>query len=144
MTGKQKITCWDCLDAGVGNLCDKHTAAQPQLTLTRLSDVTPERVEWLWRGRLPVGKPVTLDGDPGLGKSTLALKIAATVTTGGEWPDGERCEHPGDVLLLSAEDGLADTVRPRLDASGADVTRVTAIEGSHTATPTPGSATYDP
>ncbi|UXA17028.1 AAA family ATPase [Mycobacterium sp. SMC-4] len=105
------------------------TASDPQLTLTRLSDVLPERVEWLWHGRLPVGKPVTLDGDPGLGKSTLALKIAATVSNGGSWPDGGRCEHPGDVLLLSAEDGLADTVRPRLDAAGADVTRVHAIEG---------------
>lgn len=104
---------------------DEHS----RLTLTRLSDVTPERVEWLWPGRLPVGKLATLDGDPGLGKSTLALAIAATVSTGGPWPDGGRCEHSGDVLLLSAEDGLADTVRPRLDAAGADVTRVTAIEG---------------
>lgn len=102
---------------------------QPQLTLTRLSDVTPERVEWLWQGRLPVGKIATLDGDPGLGKSTLALNIAATVTVGGPWPDGGHCRRSGDVLLLSAEDGLADTVRPRLDAAEADVTRVHAIEG---------------
>lgn len=101
----------------------------PQLTLTRLSDVLPERVEWLWQGRLPVGKIATLDGDPGLGKSTLALNIAATVTVGGPWPDGGRCRLAGDVLLLSAEDGLADTVRPRLDAADADVTRVHAIEG---------------
>ncbi|MEX3652380.1 AAA family ATPase [Mycolicibacterium fortuitum] len=102
---------------------------RPQLTLTRLSDVKPERLEWLWRGWLPKGKIVTLDGDPGLGKSTAALDIAATITTGGTWPDGTRCEHPGGVLLLSAEDGLADTVRPRLDAAGADVSRVHAIEG---------------
>lgn len=102
---------------------------ESHLSLVRLSDVTPERVEWLWTGRLPVGKLATLDGDPGLGKSTLALNIAATVTTGGEWPDGGTCQHRGDVLLLSAEDGLADTVRPRLDAAGADVTRVHAIEG---------------
>jgi hypothetical protein len=97
--------------------------------LTRLADVEPERVEWLWDGWLPRGKPVTLDGDPGLGKSTLALAITATVTTGGIWPDGSRCMYPGDVLLMSAEDGLADTVRPRADAAGADVTRVHAIEG---------------
>lgn len=97
--------------------------------LTRLADVEPESVAWLWPGRLPVGKLVTLDGDPGLGKSTLALAMAAVVTTGGVWPDGSTCKHPGGVLLLSAEDGLADTVRPRLDAARADVTRVHAIEG---------------
>ncbi|WP_179293487.1 AAA family ATPase [Mycobacterium intracellulare] len=99
------------------------------VALTRLSDVKPERVTWLWPGWLPRGKPVTLDGDPGLGKSTLSDEFAAVVTTGGQWPDGTRCEYPGSVLLMSAEDGLADTVRPRLDAAGADVTKVHAIEG---------------
>lgn len=97
--------------------------------LTTLSDVQPECVSWLWPGRIPVGKLVTLDGDPGLGKSTLALAFAATISTGGAWPDGSRCEHRGAVLLMSAEDGLADTVRPRLDAAGADVSNVHAIEG---------------
>lgn len=99
------------------------------VSLIALSDVKPERVEWLWPNRIPRGKLVTLDGDPGLGKSTLALAITGPITTAGQWPDGTRCEHPGAVLLLSAEDGLADTVRPRLDAAGADVTRVHAIQG---------------
>ena len=99
------------------------------LSVVRLSDVTPERVSWLWPGRIPAGKLVTLDGDPSLGKSTLALSFAAHVTTGRTWPDGTPCEHDGAVILLSAEDGLADTVRPRLDAAGADVTRVIAVEG---------------
>lgn len=102
---------------------------RPHLKVTRLSDVAPERLEWLWEGWLPKGKIVTLDGDPGLGKSTAALDFAATITTGGSWPDGTRCEHPGDVLLLSGEDGLADTVRPRLDAARAAVDHVHAIEG---------------
>ena len=97
--------------------------------LTRLADVKPETVRWLWPGRIPLGKLVTLDGDPGLGKSTLALALGATTTVGGRWPDGSTCKHPGAVLLMSAEDGLADTVRPRLDAAGADVTKVHAIEG---------------
>lgn len=110
----------------------------PELKLTRLADVEPERVEWLWPGRIPKGKITTLDGDPGLGKSTLALNIGATITTGSAWPDGGRCQYPGDVLLLSAEDGLADTVRPRLDAAGADVTRVHAIEGKSCVDPDNG------
>ena len=101
----------------------------PLVALTRLADVEPERVSWLWPGRIPLGKLVTLDGDPGLGKSTLALSIAAQVTTADKWPDGAVCEHPGGVLLLSAEDGLADTIRPRLDAAGADVTKVHAVQG---------------
>jgi hypothetical protein len=103
--------------------------ALSHVSLTRLSDVEPESVSWLWQGYIPRGKLVTLDGDPGLGKSTLALSLAAPVTTGGAWPDGTRCEHPGAVLLLSAEDGLADTVRPRLDAAGADVRHVHAVKG---------------
>ena len=106
-----------------------HAAETGGAVLTRLSDVKAEQVQWLWPGRIPVGKLVTLDGDPGLGKSTLALELAATITTGGVWPDGGYCERPGAVLLLSAEDGLADTVRPRLDAAGADVTQVHAVEG---------------
>jgi hypothetical protein len=102
---------------------------RPTPGLVCLADVQPERVSWLWQGRIPVGKLVTLDGDPGLGKSTLACALAAPVTTAGSWPDGTRCMYPGDVILMSAEDGLADTVRPRLDAAGADVKRVHALEG---------------
>ena len=94
--------------------------------LVRLSDVTPEQVAWLWEGRLPVGKLVLLDGDPSLGKSTLGLTFAAHVSTGKPWPDGAHCE-PGDVVLMSAEDGLSDTVRPRLDAAGGDPARVHAL-----------------
>lgn len=129
------------VEAAIGKDASDHIAAgktlselspldhAPTVSLISLAEVKPERVEWLWHGYLPKGKLVTLDGDPGLGKSTLALSLAAPVTTGGLWPDGSKCEHPGAVLLLSAEDGLADTVRPRLDAAGADVTKVHAFEG---------------
>lgn len=93
----------------------------------RLSGVAPEDVQWLWPGRLPLGKVAILDGDPGLGKTTLALDLAARLTTGRALPDGWPCAA-GGVVILSAEDGLADTIRPRLEAAGADCTRVLALE----------------
>ena len=94
--------------------------------VVRLSDVEPERVTWLWDGYLPLGKQVTLDGDPGVGKSTVTLDIAARVSTGSPMPDGT-APVKGAVLVLSAEDGLADTIRPRLDAAGADPAQVITI-----------------
>ena len=108
---------------------DEDAAPRPELVVTCMSDVKPLRVSWLWEGYLPLGKLVVLDGDPSVGKSTLAVEFAAIVSTGGRWPDAKRCEWRGDVLILSAEDGLADTIRPRLDAAGADVTKVHAIQG---------------
>jgi len=100
------------------------------LVLHRLSDLTSEDVRWLWPGRIPFGKITVLDGDPGLGKSTITLDLAARLTRGEAMPDGVRGdnEKPAGVLLLTAEDGLRDTVLPRLKALGADMTRVYALE----------------
>jgi hypothetical protein len=99
------------------------------LKTTRLAEVEPEHVSWLWPGRIPVGKITMLDGDPGNGKSTISLDIAARVSRGLPMPDGAASdlEGPGNVLLLGVEDGLGDTIRPRLDAAGADVNRITAV-----------------
>lgn len=99
----------------------------PTPAVVTLASVTPQQVSWLWPGRLPVGKLVVIDGDPSTGKSTLTLDLAARVSTGTPWPDSTPCPV-GDVLLLSAEDGLADTIAPRLAAAGADLTRVHALE----------------
>lgn len=93
-----------------------------------LSDVEPESVAWLWYGRIPLGKITVLDGDPGLGKSTATLDLAARVTRGLPFPDDRRRIDPAGVVLLSAEDDLGDTIRPRLDAAGADVSRVVALQ----------------
>ena len=98
----------------------------PRLSVVTMSEVRPEQVEWLWPGRLPVGKIVVLDGDPGTGKSTLTLDLAAHLSTGADWPDGAPCPLGGTVLL-SAEDGLADTISLRLLAAGADLARVHAF-----------------
>jgi hypothetical protein len=75
-------------------------------------------------GRIPLGKMTLLAGDPGLGKSFVTLDIAARVTRGTGWPDGAPSGQPGTVILLSAEDDAADTIRPRLEAAGANLDKV--------------------
>ena len=97
------------------------------LSTVNLATVEPESVKWLWPGYIPLGKVTVLDGDPGLGKSLLTLDLAARVTTGRDMPNGKPGVF-GAVVLLSAEDDLADTIRPRLDAAGAIVAKVTALE----------------
>lgn len=96
--------------------------------LVNLADVEPVRVSWVWPGRIPAGRLTVLDGDPGLGKSTITLDLAARITRGDAMPDGAPgLNLPRGVILMGAEDGLADTVRPRLDAARADVRRVVAL-----------------
>lgn len=90
----------------------------------RVADVVAQRVEWLWPGRLPLGKVGILDGDPGLGKSTITLDLCARVSQGRGMPDGQKLGGPRSCLVISAEDGVADTVRPRLEAAGADLERI--------------------
>jgi hypothetical protein len=87
------------------------------------SEVQPKRVEWLWPGRIPLGKVTVLDGDPSLGKSAITLDLAARVTTGRSMPDGSP-SPTGGVLVLNAEDEDADTIVPRLKAMGARLDRV--------------------
>ncbi len=106
-----------------------------QVWLTRLSSVARRPIQWLWPGRVPLGKVTLLVGDPGRGKSLMALDMAARVTTGAPWPDealeagGEPVarRHQGMALLLTAEDDTADTVRPRLEAAGGDPERVVVL-----------------
>jgi len=102
-------------------------------TVPTMADVTPVRVRWLWPGWLAAGKLALLDGDPGCGKSTVAVEIAARVTSGAPLPgeDNDVRHDPASVLLLTAEDGIADTVVPRLIAAGADRTRVRAWQYVH-------------
>lgn len=93
----------------------------------RLSDVKAEPVQWLWPGRIALGKLTILSGDPGLGKSFLTCDLAARVSTGRKWPDDKSKAPCGSVVILNCEDDLADTVRPRLDRHGADVAKVVAL-----------------
>ncbi|MDO8400584.1 MAG: AAA family ATPase [Bradyrhizobium sp.] len=90
----------------------------------RASDIQPERLEWIWRGRIARGKVMLIGGPPGLGKSQVTANIAATVSISGGWPCNEGRAPEGDAIILSAEDGIADTIVPRLIAAGANRDRV--------------------
>lgn len=93
-------------------------------TYRRMSDVEAKPIRWLWPGRIARGKVSMLAGHPGLGKSQLTSSMAAIVSTGSTWPaDKTPCEL-GNVCFLSAEDDAEDTIRPRLEAAGADLDRV--------------------
>jgi putative DNA primase/helicase len=110
-----------------GQLIPKAEAAwRPSLTC--LSDVRSEPISWLWPGWLARGKMHIIAGQPGVGKSTLAMKMAAVVSSGGRWPDGSAARQ-GNVVIWSGEDDLSDTLGPRLLASGADRSRVFFVSG---------------
>ncbi|KKN44605.1 hypothetical protein LCGC14_0691430 [marine sediment metagenome] len=92
-----------------------------------MADVKPKMVKWLWPQRMPLGSLSMIVSNPGLGKSLITMLISTKVTTGNDWPDSKNENPPGHVILISGEDNLEDTIRPRLDAAGADVNKVTAI-----------------
>lgn len=87
------------------------------------ADITPSPIDWLWSGWLALSKLHVLGGMPGTGKTTLTMALAATVTIGGRWPDGSRCES-GSVVIWSGEDDPSDTLVPRLAAAGANLSKV--------------------
>src|SRR2546425_757932 len=92
-----------------------------------LSQVETQQVDWLWQRRIPLGKITILDGDPGLGKSLLAINIAACITTGRSMPDGTPGRQ-GSVILIAPEDGAEDTIKPRMEAAGGDPSRVLLLD----------------
>jgi putative DNA primase/helicase len=95
-----------------------------RVILVPASDIKMRPVSWLWDGWLAGGKLHILGGVPGTGKTTIALGIAATLTTGGRWPDGAICSSRRSVIVWSGEDSADDTLVPRLAAAGADLSRV--------------------
>jgi putative DNA primase/helicase len=94
------------------------------LVSRRAADITPQPIEWLWPGRVAIGKQTLIAGEAGLGKSQIGIAMAAAVTTGGPWPCNEGRAPLGNVIILSAEDDPADTIVPRLLAASADLQRV--------------------
>ncbi len=101
-----------------------------ELKLIRMSDVQPEEVNWLWYPYIPFGKLTIIQGDSGEGKTTFVLAVISAMTKGDALPERDAAE-PVNVIYQTAEDGLADTIRPRLDALGADCSRVLVIDESN-------------
>ena len=105
---------------------DKNT----ELRLIKMSDVEPTKVEWLWYPYIPYGKVTIIQGDPGEGKTTLILNLAALLSKGEKLPESEEKSDPINIIYQTAEDGLSDTVKPRLIAANADDERITVIDES--------------
>jgi putative DNA primase/helicase len=102
--------------------------AQAGLEVTCLANVKAQPIEWLWQDWLAVGKVHVLAGDGGLGKSTILCDLAARTSTGSAWPDrATNGDMGGSVIILAAEDDVADTLKPRLVAAGADPERIFVI-----------------
>jgi putative DNA primase/helicase len=109
-------------------LIDKAETLWPDGPIIKtLSTVRGEHVSWLRRGRIAKGKLTLNVGPPGVGKSYETLDSAARLSRGRDWPEGNPCPV-GSTVLLTAEDNLADTIRPRLDLQNADLTKIHALE----------------
>ena len=107
----------------------KEPSKPETVKIIRMSDVELTPVEWLWKPYLPFGKLSVLQGNPGEGKTYFAMHLAAACTNGKLLPNMERME-PFNVIYQTAEDGLGDTVKPRLIEAGADLNRVLVIDDS--------------
>lgn len=102
--------------------------APDSVHLLCMANIAPQAVHWLWLPWIPSEKVTLVEGDPGLGKSHLTLQLAAALSRGRGLPGMPRTA-PANTLLLTAEDGLGDTVRPRLDAMGAELGHIFPLSG---------------
>ena len=98
----------------------KEPPQEETVEIIRMSEVDTQTVEWLWEPYIPFGKVTIVQGNPGEGKTTFALRLAAACTTGGTLP-GMKPLPPFQVIYQTAEDGLGDTVKPRLIEAEADL-----------------------
>jgi RecA-family ATPase len=105
---------------------DEDREQRPQLI--QISDVKTRSVDFLWEPYMPLGKLGFLDGDPGVGKTWIALAVAAAATRGRPLPGSEEEREPRDAIYMSLEDSVNDTLRPRLEVLGADLDRIHFLE----------------
>ena len=101
-----------------------------ELQMIKMSEIQSKEVAWLWYPFIPYGKLTIIQGDPGDGKTTLVLNIAAKLSKGEGLDSDMKLTEPLAVIYQSAEDGLADTVKPRLEAAGADCENISVIDES--------------
>ena len=101
-----------------------------ELKMIRMSEVESQEVKWLWYPFIPYGKLTIIQGDPGDGKTTLVLNIAAKLSKGESLDRDMNVREPVNVIYQTAEDGLADTVKPRLELAGADCEKILVIDES--------------
>ena len=97
--------------------------------ITLYSDVRATHVRWLWNPFIAIGKITLLQGDPGDGKSTMMMNLIAEISNGGATPDGQAFGRPQRVIYQCSEDGVSDTIKPRLEACGADCRNIAFIKG---------------
>ena len=99
-----------------------------ELKIRKMSEIQSEPVNWLWEPYIPDGKITLIQGDGSMGKTTVALAIAAAVSTGAPLSGSAGCGAPACVIIQNAEDGLADTIKPRLERFGADCDMICVID----------------
>ena len=100
------------------------------LKLISMDEIQTEEVKWLWYPYISLGKLTIVQGDPGEGKTTLVFAVIAALTTGEPLPECGSASAAMNVIYQTAEDGLADTIKPRLESAGADCSRVLVIDES--------------
>ncbi len=106
------------------------TEQKIKLKMIRMSEVQSQEIEWLWYPFIPYGKLTIIQGDPGDGKTTMVLNLAAKLSKGEALDENMKVTGPVNVIYQTAEDGLADTVKPRLELAGADCERIIVIDES--------------
>jgi hypothetical protein len=106
--------------------------AVAKLNVQKASEIKPETIEWLWDGRIAIGKLTLFLGIPGIGKGLATMDVASRVSMGKPFPEAPNNNPPSDVLIFSSEDAAGDTLVPRLIAVGADLTRISIVETTTT------------
>ncbi len=124
MTRGAERSCRGIVHTAVASMATDPDIEAPEIPMIRAADLVPETLAYIWKGRIACGKLTMVVGEPGLGKSLLAAHLAATVSQGAAWASGENPAPRGSVILVTTEDDLNDTVRPRLEAAGADLNAV--------------------
>jgi len=126
--GERKAQRTKAREAKSNSSQTKDRVEDVELVFQRMSDVEAQPVEWIWKNRIARRKVTLIAGDPGIGKSQVGCDVIARITTTStEWPDGGWAPT-GSVVVLSAEDATADTLRPRCEAAGADLDKVHTLE----------------